>query len=212
MGNEVNKVILMILGVAMVIMPQAILAAGDVVKGDAAAGKVKTAVCAACHGPDGNSVNPDWPKLAGQGVGYMVKQLKDLKEKTTRDDPIMGPMAIPLNEQDMLDIAAYYASQTQQPGVANAEVVVLGENIYRGGNTESSIAACTGCHAPDGTGNPAAKFPRVAGQHAKYIAKQLRNFRSGVRSNDSGKMMRNITKRMTDAEIEAVSQYIAGLR
>ncbi len=200
----------------MVIMPQAILASGaaasDTLKGDADAGKVKAAVCAACHGPNGNSVNPDWPKLAGQGVGYIVKQLRDLKEKTTRDDPIMAPMAIPLNEQDMLDIATYYASQAQTPGVANADVVVFGENIYRGGNMDSGIAACTGCHAPDGMGNSAAKFPRIAGQHAKYIAKQLRGFRSGVRSNDSGKMMRSITNRMTDAEIEAVSQYIAGLR
>ncbi len=202
-----NKIVFIVMSAVIAIMPQAILADGD-----AAAGEVKAAVCAACHGPDGNSVNPDWPKLAGQGAGYIVKQLQDLKAKTSRDDTLMGPMAAPLSEQDMQDIAAYYASQTQLPGVANPDVVTLGENIYRGGNTESSIAACTGCHAPNGTGNPAANFPRLAGQHAKYISKQLRAFRSGARTNDAGKMMRNITKRMTDAEIEAVSQYIAGLR
>ncbi len=179
--------------------------------GDPAAGKQKAATCAGCHGVDGNSSNPDWPKLAGQSAEYLVKQMKDFKSGE-RKDATMQPQVANLSEQDMEDIAAYFSSQKTKPGIADEKVVKLGETLYRGGDAGAGVAACMGCHAPNGVGNPAAKFPRLAGQHAKYTAKQLRAFRSGQRANDAGKMMRNLAKRLTDQEIEAVSQYIAGLR
>ena len=178
--------------------------------GDAEAGKAKSAACAACHGPDGNSLAPNFPKLAGQHADYTVKQLVEFKAGD-RTDATMNAMAAPLSEQDMADIAAYYASQKASIGTAAADKVELGESLYRAGNSTSGVAACAACHGPTGTGNPMAKFPGVNGQHADYTALQLKNFRSGARANDAGSMMRSIAKKMTDAEIEAVAQYIQGL-
>ncbi len=180
-------------------------------QGDAAAGKGLVAVCAGCHGADGNSVNPDWPKIAGQHEKYLAKQLADYKSGK-RKDPIMAPMAVALSEQDMSDIGAYYATLSIKPEVANEDYVKLGEAVYRGGNRATGVASCMGCHGPSGKGNPEAKFPMLAGQHAKYTANQLRAFRTSTRDNDAGKMMRNIAIRMTDAEIDAVSEFIAGLK
>lgn len=184
--------------------------------GDAAAGKAKSPVCASCHGLDGNSVNPEWPSLAGQGAGYLVKQLQDFhgdaaNKNPARTNTMMSPQAAGLSEQDMQDLAAYFSSQVTKPGKADESKVALGEKIFRGGNASSGVAACAACHGPTGAGNPAAKFPKLAGQHSKYIAIQLRNFRSGARSNDAGAMMRNIASKMTDNEIDSVAEYIAGL-
>jgi len=178
--------------------------------GDAAAGKAASATCAGCHGPDGNSVNPEWPKLAGQGVPYLVKQLHDFKDGD-RKNPTMAPMAMGLSDQDMENLAAYFSDQTMSQGAADKSLVDLGEKIYRGGNAASGVAACIGCHGPTGAGNPAAKFPRLAGQHAKYVEIQLHAFKSGERNNDAGKMMRNIAGKMTDKEIQAVASYVQGL-
>ncbi len=178
--------------------------------GDAEAGKVKSAACAACHGPDGNSVAPTFPKLAGQHADYLVKQLKEYKSGE-RQNATMNPMAAPLSEQDMADIAAYYASQTAKVGQAAEDKVELGETIYRAGNAASGVAACAACHGPAGGGNPMANFPMLSGQFADYTAGQLKAFRAGQRANDAGSMMRGVAKKMTDAEIEAVSQYIQGL-
>ncbi|HXH01796.1 MAG TPA: c-type cytochrome [Candidatus Competibacteraceae bacterium] len=187
--------------------------------GDAAAGKQKSATCAACHNADGNSVNPEWPKLAGQNAGYLVKQLqdfqmgmKDPKHEGARLNPTMGPMAMPLSAQDMEDLAAYFASQTITPGEADPNKVALGEKLYRGGDLIKGIPACNACHGPTGAGNPAAKFPALAGQHAKYVELQLKAFRGGQRANDAGQMMRDIAAKMSDAEIEAVASYVQGLR
>lgn len=183
-----------------------------VTKGDAAKGKALSAVCAACHGADGNSVNPDWPKIAGQGEAYLVKQINDFRNDK-RAEATMTPMAKGIaSADDVLHLAAYYAGQKTKLGTANKEKVALGEAIYRGGVLSSGVAACTGCHGPSGSGNAPAKFPQIAGQHAKYIVKQLQIFKSGTRNNDSGKMMRNIALKMTDTEMEAVAEYIAGLR
>lgn len=179
--------------------------------GDKAAGKQKSATCAACHGEDGNSINAEWPKLAGQHEDYIVKQLMEFKSGD-RVNATMASMAAPLSQQDMRDLAAYFASQPIKPGTADETKVALGEALYRGGNSASGVPACAACHAPNGMGNPAAKFPRLAGQHAKYTAIQLKAFRQGARANDAGAMMRNIAAKITDAEIEAVSEYIAGLR
>jgi cytochrome c553 len=178
---------------------------------DAAAGKAKTAVCAGCHMADGNSVNPDWPSLAGQHADYIAKQLADFKAGD-RTDAMMAPMVAALSETDMADIAAYFESQARKGGEADPELVEAGKAIYVAGNASTGVAACAACHGPTGSGNPAAKFPSLQGQHAKYTAKQLRDFRSGVRGNDAGKMMQDIAASMTDAEIEAVASYVQGLR
>ncbi|WP_260291810.1 c-type cytochrome [Sedimenticola hydrogenitrophicus] len=179
--------------------------------GDAEAGKTKSATCLACHGVDGNSPNPAWPKLAGQHPSYIKKQLREFKGGVRKND-LMSPMAMPLTEQDMDNLAAYFSSQDQTPGSAAADKVELGETIYRGGNAATDVAACMACHGPSGMGNPAAKFPRISGQHAAYLEKMLKDFRSGDRSNDNAKMMRNVVARMTDKEIAAVAQYVQGLR
>lgn len=178
--------------------------------GDAAAGKAKSAPCAGCHGMDGNSANPDWPTLAGQHPGYIEKQLKEFKIGD-RANAMMAPMATPLSEQDMADLSAYFSAQTKQPGAADEALVELGEKIYRGGNAATGVAACIGCHSPTGAGNPAAKFPALGGQHAKYVVNQLKAFQAGERANDAGKMMRNVAARMTAQEMEAVASYIQGL-
>ncbi len=179
--------------------------------GDATKGKKVSATCVACHGADGNSVNPDWPKLAGQGEAYLAKQLVDFRSDK-RNDPTMTAMAKGIaSDADIKDLAAYYAGQKTKAGTANKEKVAAGEAIYRGGNLTTGVAACAACHGPTGSGNVAAKFPKVSGQHAKYTVTQLKAFKSGKRANDVGKMMRNIAKNMTDAEMDAVAEYISGL-
>jgi len=181
--------------------------------GDAAKGKELSASCAACHGADGNSTNPEWPKLAGQSEAYLIKQLTEYRSGK-RKNAVMNGMAKGIKtDQDVLDIAAYYANSTAKPGKAsNKEQVLEGETIYRGGIVEAGVAACSACHGPTGSGNPAAKFPKVSGQHAQYSVMQLQSFKSGERNNDTGKMMQNLAKKMSTAQMEAVAEYMAGLR
>ena len=179
--------------------------------GNAEAGKTKSATCVACHGADGNSVNPEWPKLAGQHESYIVKQLANFKAGE-RVNPTMSPMAAPLSEQDMADLAAYFSSQVRKPGEGDKTQVTLGEQIYKGGNNATGVAACAACHGPTGAGNPEAKFPSLNGQQVTYIKNQLLSFRKGARANDAGKMMRNVAGKMTEAEIDAVAEYITGLK
>jgi cytochrome c553 len=181
-----------------------------VTAGDAEAGKAKAAMCAACHGMDGNSAATNFPKLAGQHADYTAKQLMDFKSGD-RQDATMNGMAAALSEQDMADLGAFYASQKLSVGTAAEDKVELGETIYRAGNAASGVAACGACHGPNGNGNPMARFPGLSGQHADYTVAQLKNFRAGARANDAGSMMRGVAKKMTDAEIEAVAQYIQGL-
>jgi cytochrome c553 len=188
-----------------------VFAAGVVqAAGDAAAGKTKAAVCMACHGPDGNSVNPTWPKLAGQHPSYILKQLTAFKSGE-RKDALMSPMAMPLTDEDMADLAAYFSSQKQTPGVAAADKVKLGEKIFRSGNAVSGVAPCMGCHGPSGLGNPAAVYPRISGQHAAYAQKAMTDFQGNLRTNDAKQMMQGVTAKMSEKEIEAVAQYIQGL-
>ena len=179
--------------------------------GNAEAGKTKSATCMACHGPDGNSANPIWPKLAGQHPEFIKKQLTDFKSGARKND-MMSPMAMPLSEQDVEDLAAYFSSQAQSAGTAAADKVELGGSLYRAGNAATGVAACIACHGPAGLGNPSANFPRVSGQHAAYLEKALKDFRSGARTNDSAKMMQGVAMKMTDKEIAAVAQYVQGLR
>jgi cytochrome c553 len=179
--------------------------------GDPVAGKAKAGQCAACHGPDGNSVNPEWPKLAGQHADYLVKQLQFF-EAGERENATMKPMANVLDAQGREDVAAYYAGQTVKMGAADPELVELGEKIYRGGNAESGIAPCMGCHGPNGAGNPASLYPALRGQHAKYVENQLHGFAEGKRVNENAKkMMQILSARMTNKEIRAVASYIQGL-
>lgn len=189
----------------------ALLASGAQAAGDAAAGKAKSVTCLACHGPDGNSPNPIWPKLAGQHPGYILQQLKDFKAGHRKND-LMTPMAAPLSEQDMENLAAYFSSQKQSAGTAAADQVELGEQIFRAGNLNSKVTACMACHGPTGMGNPLAGFPRISGQHAAYLEKALKDYRAGNRTNDANRMMQGVTARMSDAEIAAVTQYLQGLR
>lgn len=179
--------------------------------GDAEAGKDKAQVCFSCHGVNGNSANPVWPKLAGQNAGYIAKQLADFKAGDKRNDPLMMGQVMSLSPQDMADLGAFFAKQKPSPGSADPSEVAIGEKIYRGGNQATGVSACIACHGPTGAGNPAAKYPMLSGQHAAYTEKALKDFRSGTRKNDPGKMMQNIAARMTDAEIKAVSSYMQGL-
>lgn len=179
--------------------------------GDADAGKAKSAPCAACHGADGNSVNPEWPSLAGQHPDYIVLQLLAYKEGV-RQNALMTPMSMGLDDQDRADLAAYFSSQQARGGVAEPNFVAAGERIYRGGNTETGVSACAACHGPNGYGNPGANMPRLAGQQANYTAAQLRLYASGERRTDMNQMMRNVATRLSEEEIIAVASYIQGLR
>jgi len=178
---------------------------------DPAAGEGKAALCVACHGPAGNSANPEWPKLAGQHAKYTAKQVRDFMEGVTRSNELMAPMIAGLSDQDIEDISAYYAIQKSTGGFASEEVHALGERIYRGGNAESGVPACIACHGPRGRGNGPAGFPALAGQHAVYTAKQIEDWRHGNRSNDSAEMMADAVRYLTPEETRAVSEYIAGL-
>ena len=174
-------------------------------------GKDKSVVCAACHGADGNSTNALWPKLAGQHEDYIVQQLKNF-QSGDRQDPSMSPQAANLSEQDMLDLAAYFASQTIKGGSAFKDSLMLGQKIYRGGNKKTGVAACIACHGPTGKGNPAAKYPTISGQHAAYTLKQLQDYTSGKRkATGKAEIMRDIAIRMSEAEMQAVTNYIQGL-
>ncbi len=169
-----------------------------------------TQVCAACHGADGNSVIPANPKLAGQPAEYIAKQLAEYKSGQ-RKNPVMGGMSAALSPEDMKNLGAYFSSQAPKSGVAkDKELVALGQKIFRGGNAASGVAACAACHSPSGAGIPA-QYPRLAGQHPDYVLAQLQAFRSGERANDPAGMMQAIAARMTDREIKAVAEYLAGL-
>lgn len=192
-------------------------APAQAVNGDAAAGEEKVAACAACHGADGNSLAPTFPKLAGQNERYLLKQLKDVKSGL-RSIPVMTGQLDGFEEQDLRDIAAYYASQSSSVGYAKAELVEKGESIFRSGIASKGVAACTACHAAQGEGNSLAGFPRLGGQHADYIVTQLKAFRTGAdqpkvgRVNDGEtRIMRDIAVGMSDLDIESVASYIQGL-
>lgn len=219
----------------LIAIAQGVAASGDTkAVGDAKAGQAKAAVCGACHGIDGNSAAPNFPKLAGQGERYLVKQIHDIKAWDAETNPAkkastgrtvleMTGILTNLSDQDIADVAAYFASQnTQLSGSKKMEVQVnsglkvdameLGAKTFRAGNLANGVPACTGCHAPDGKGNAPAGFPRLSGQHPDYIEKQLTNFRAGNRVNDGDTSpMRTIADKLSDAEIKAVANYIAGL-
>lgn len=181
--------------------------------GDADAGQAKSAVCAACHGADGNSVVPNWPNLAGQHATYLERQLGLIKSGA-RPVPEMAGIVVSLSEQDIADLAAYYATQTSKPGVADEATLTVGERLYRSGNARIDVPACLACHGPAGEGNPPEAFPALAGQHSVYTEKMLKGFRSGTlwgKDDSSSKIMADVAFRLTDDQIKAVSSYIQGL-
>jgi cytochrome c553 len=177
--------------------------------GDAGQGKGKAESCGGCHGEDGNASVPLFPKLAGQHESYLGKQLQDFKSQK-RLEPTMNAMAASLTDADIADISAYYAKQQVKP--ETPQTTVLGEKIFRAGIAEKGIPACTACHGPNGGGNPSSGYPAIRGQYTAYLAKALHDYKSAERNNDANDIMRAIAARMSDEEIEAVSDYTVGLR
>lgn len=195
--------------IAVLVFPVCALSAtvGDATNGQIIASRV----CAACHGNDGVSPLPVNPNLAGQHPEYLLKQLRDFKSGE-RSNPVMIGMVATLSDEDMRNLAAYYASR--KPALLSARDQALatqGQKLFRGGISEKGVAACAGCHSPNGAGIPA-RYPRISGQHAEYTAMQLKAFRAEERGNDENMMMRNIAARLSDREIAALSEYLAGLR
>ena len=178
--------------------------------GDIAGGKVISAQCAACHGVDGNSSEPSFPKLAGQGEGYLYKQLLNFSSGT-RESLIMGPMIADISAEGLADLSAYYASRESTAGLVSEGLMKQGQKLYRAGNKETGVPACMSCHGPRGAGIPAAKWPALSGQHARYVETQLDAFSQGDRNNDPNDMMRDISSRLSADEKKAVSAYINGL-
>lgn len=193
------------------------LSAGAQSDGDIDAGQKKSATCAACHGQDGNSSIPMNPKLAGQHVNYLVKQLKEFKLASQtggeegRNNAVMNGMAAALSEQDMRDIATYYSEQQIKLGNTPEEAVEPGQALYRGGDLERNLTACIACHGPRGNGMQLAGFPDISGQHPEYIVAQLKAFQAGTRHNDMNGMMRDIATKLTEEEMQTLANYLAGL-
>lgn len=179
--------------------------------GSKEAGQAKSVTCMACHGADGNSPNPEWPNIAGQHAGYIEQQLK-LFRSGERQNALMSPMAMILSDEDIADLAAYFSSQTVRGGEAEPSKVAAGQQMYRAGNASNNLMACTACHGPTGRGNPLANYPALQGQHAVYVATQLRAYRAGERGTDQNQMMRNVAALLSDEEIDAVASFIQGLR
>jgi len=195
------------------IFPALVLAEGaPAAKADPAKGQsLASTVCAACHGPDGNSPIPQNPSIAGQHASYLYKQLSDFKAGR-RKNAIMAGIVAALSDEDMRNVAAHYSTQKPRPDTAkDRTLATAGQKLYRGGDSDTGVPACSGCHSPDGAGIPA-QFPRLAGQHGDYTTVQLQSFRSGDRGNDPNGMMRMIAARLSDKEIAALADYIAGLR
>jgi cytochrome c553 len=180
-------------------------------EGNAEAGAGKITVCLACHGQDGNaSMLPNVPKIGGQNEKYLLKQMQDIKTGA-RPAPLMTGMLNALNDQDMEDVAAYFASQALATGAADPALVDSAESIYRAGNPDIGVAACTACHSANGQGLASAGYPALSGQDAAYTELQLKAFRDGSRQNDDAEVMRSITARLNDQEISALASYVSGL-
>lgn len=179
--------------------------------GNPQAGKQKAAACAGCHGADGNSSSGQFPNLAGQNASYIYEQLTYFKSGK-RKNPIMQPQAANLSDQDMKDLAAYFTSQTMKVGAASKDLLDKGEHLFRGGILAKGVPACTGCHGPAGLGNAPAKYPRISGQKAQYLAKQLRDYRSGDRGDyPRAKVMQGVASQLSDKDIKALASFLSGL-
>ena len=197
---------------AMLLVP-AVATADSLVDGSIEAGKARALTCTACHGQEGNSVNPLWPNIAGQNAPYLVAQLQAYKNGT-RNDPLMSSQAMLLSDEDMRNLAVYFESlPAAVSAVADATSVARAEALYRGGREDAKIAACIACHGPTGRGNPAAVYPALNGQHAAYTAKQLRDYASNTRQSDGKtRMMRELATRLSEEDIVAIASYVQGLK
>ena len=201
----------LLVGGMFVISAMSTFVASAFAAGDAERGKGLTPVCTACHGQDGNSLAGAFPNIAGQNAHYLLKQMQDIKSKA-RSAPLMAGILDNLDDQQLEDIAAYYSKQKANVGSADPELVELGESIYRSGIKRKEIAACSACHAPDGSGNGPAAFPALNGQWPEYTVAQLKAFRSGERHNDGdSRMMRITSMDLSDVEMAAVASYLFGL-
>ncbi|AMX01232.1 c-type cytochrome [Microbulbifer thermotolerans] len=215
--NSIIKNTALALGLTFGLAAPVVMAAGD-----PAAGKAKATACAACHGADGNSLAPAFPKIAGLGEKYLAKQLMDIKSGARQVPQMIGQLDN-FNEQDLQDLAAYFASQPVQLSGSKAisvtlnngesvDGLMLGRELFRAGNPETGVPACMGCHSPTGKGNAPAGYPRLSGQYAEYVETQLKAFRAGTRTNDGDtRVMRSVAKQLSDAEITALANYVAGL-
>jgi cytochrome c553 len=199
-----TRILWVLLSATAVFAAPAALGAGDPTEG-----KQKAESCGGCHGPDGNGAAPIFPKLAGQHASYLTKQLHDFKTEK-RPEPTMTAMALALSDDDMADIGAFYAAQGVQ--VEAAQQNELGRTIYRAGDPQRGVPACSGCHGPEAKGNEPAGYPALRGQYAAYLSKTLHDFKGKARYNDSNEMMRVVAARLTDEEITGLSEYITGLR
>lgn len=181
-------------------------------RGDPAAGQSKALVCTACHGQEGEAILPAYPNLGGQHYSYLLDQMKKFRSGE-RYAALMAGQVDNLSDEDLRDIAAFYADKDMVTGEAEGDALALGERIYRAGIAEKQVPACSGCHSPRGMGNGAARFPVLSGQHSEYVAQQLTAYREGERQTDEalGQMMRGIARNLNDQEIEAVSAYVRGL-
>tara|TARA_R110002110_G_scaffold414951_1_gene647011 strand:+ start:299823 stop:300437 length:615 start_codon:yes stop_codon:yes gene_type:complete len=201
--NRIILAIILILGLPAAVMAQT---------GDAASGGQMITACNACHGEDGNQMLiPGAAKLGGQNENYLLKQMQEIKEGL-RAVPLMAGQLANFDDQDLADIAAYYASQNLPRGAAAPDSVEIAQTLYRYGDADLGIAACTACHSPTGSGNAGAGYPALSGQDPAYTAAQLRAFRDGSRNNDVSSVMRSNVARLNDAEIEALASYVSGLR
>ena len=196
--------------VALLVFPLS----GAAVAADAKAGKAKAGVCAGCHGVTGQSAQPIWPNIAGQGAAYIERQLQAFKSggRTGAMAAQMAPIVATLTDSDMANIAVYFSSLPAATGKADASVAAIGEQLYRGGDAKNGIPACMSCHGPGGKGMAAAGFPAVSGQHSQYSVAQLKAFAEGTRTGPQADMMKTIASRLDEAQMQAVSQYMAGLR
>ncbi|PHS16797.1 MAG: cytochrome c4 [Kangiella sp.] len=194
-----------IIGLTLIFLFSNIALAGDIAKG-----KAKSGVCAACHAADGNSAIAINPKLAGQSAKYLAKQLHDFKNGK-RSNATMAPMAGLLNDEDIENVSAFYASQKVQHMAVEDKHIAIAEKLYLGGDADRDIPACIACHSATGEGMAAAGFPAVGGQHPAYTIATLKAFRSGDRANDANEIMRDVTAKMSDKQIEALAYYLAGL-
>ena len=180
---------------------------------DIAAGKAKAGLCIACHGADGNAQVTAWPKIAGLGTKYIIKQMHAFKkgDKGCRSNPSMTGIMTGLSDTDIDNLAAYFASQTMTEGKADPKMVARGEQLYRAGDQDMHITASIASHGPKGLGNAEAAFPRLSGQHAEYTALQLKAFKDKKRCNDANHIMRDIAAKMSDDDMKAVASYVQGL-
>jgi cytochrome c553 len=189
------------------------LMSGAAMAGDAAAGKTKSAACGGCHGMDGNSPIPAYPKLAGQNEAYIVKQVKDFKANSDRQNAIMLGMVAALSDEDAADIGAYFQAQrVRDAAVFEADKIAAGRELYKGGDMQKGIPACQACHGPDGSGTAGIGYPQLGGQYVEYTLAQLKAFKDGSRKNDDKMLMRSIVDKMSDEDMTAVANYIASLK